>query len=52
MRKIAIPNIDVKVWTRKNELPRGNYLRSLTKPVIRRQRSFELTNIDYDQIKD
>ena len=28
-----------------------NFLRSLTKPEITRQRHFELTDIEYDQIK-
>ena len=36
----------------KSEFPQGNFLRSLTQPEITRQRPFELTNIEYDQIKD
>ena len=51
MRKVAIPNTDVKFWTWKYELPQGNYLRSLMKPTITIQRPFELKDIDYYQIK-
>ena len=47
-----IPNIDVNVWTRKSEFPQDNFLNFLTKPEITRQRPFELTDIDYDLIKD
>ena len=32
MRTVGIPNLDIKVWNRKNELPLCNYLRSLTQP--------------------
>ena len=49
---VAIPNIDVKVWTRKSDLPQVNLLRSLTQPKITRQRPFELTDLEYDKIKD
>ena len=49
--KVAIPNTDIRVWTRKSELPQKSFLRSLTQPNITRQRPFELTYIDYDQIK-
>ena len=49
---VDITNIDIKVWTRKSELPQGNHLSSLTQSEITRQRPFELTNIHYDQIKD
>ena len=48
---VDIPNIDVKVWTRKSEVPQGNLIRSLTKTEITRQRPFGLTYIEYDQIK-
>ena len=51
IRIVAVNNIDVKVWTKKNYLPQGNYLRSLIQPVITRQISFELTDIEYDEIK-
>ena len=50
-RKIVTTNIDIKVWTRKSEFTQGNFLRSLTQPEIIRQRAFELTDIDYYQIK-
>ena len=33
-------------------LPKGNFLRSLTQPKIKRQRPFELTEIEYYLIKD
>ena len=49
---VAIPNIDVKVWTRKSDLPQVNLLRFLTQPKITRQRPFELTDLEYDKIKD
>ena len=52
MSTVAIPNIDVKVLTRKSEFPQGNFLRSLTQPKITRQRTFKLTDIEYDQMKD
>ena len=52
MRIVAIPNLSIKVWTRKCELPQGNFLRSLTQPEITRQTTFELMDIEYDQIND
>ena len=52
MNIVAIPNIDVKVWTWKREFPQGDFLHSLTQPKITRQRPFELTDIEYDLIKD
>ena len=52
MNTITIPNLDVKVWTRKSELPQGNFLRSLTQPKISRQIPFKLIEIEYDLIKD
>ena len=48
MRTVAIPNIEIKDWTRKNELPLGNHLRSLTHPEITRQRPLKLMDIEYD----
>ena len=42
---------DGKVWIRKNELSLGNYLGPWTQPKIIRQRTFKITDIDYDQIK-
>ena len=51
MRTVSIPDLNVGFWTFKNytgEL----YLCYLTQPEITRQRTFELTDIDYDQIKD
>ena len=41
----------IHVWTRKSELPLGNFLRSLTQPEITRQRPFKLTDIKFDWIK-
>ena len=49
---VAITNIDIKVWTRKIELPQGNLLRYSTKTEITRQRLFKLTYFKYDQIRD
>ena len=51
MNTVAIPNLNVKVWTRKKELPQGNFLRSLISPKITRQRPFKLIEIEYDIIK-
>ena len=47
----SIINIYIEVWTQINEMPQGNYLLSFEKPTIRRQRPFELTDIEYGQIK-
>ena len=33
------------------ELPQGNLLHSLTQPEIKRQRTFKLTDIEYDLSK-
>ena len=52
MYTVAIPNLEVKVWTRKRELTQKNFLRYLTQPEITRQRPFKLTDIEYDIIKD
>ena len=52
MNTVYIPNIDVKVWTHRSEFPQDNFLGSLTQTKISIQRPFELTDIDYDQIKD
>ena len=52
MRTLAIPNIDIKVWTRKHELLQGNYPRYSTQPEITRQKPFGLTDIEYDRTKD
>ena len=51
MNAVAVPNLEVKVWTHKTELPQGNFLRSLIQPKITSQRTFELTEIEYDLIK-
>ena len=51
MRTVAIPNLDIKFWTRKSEFLQGYFLRSLTQPEITRQRLFGLMYIEYDQIK-
>ena len=50
--KVAIPNLYIKVWTRKSDPPQGNLLHPLIQSEITRQRSVELTDIEYDQIKD
>ena len=47
MRKFAITNIDIDVWTHKKYLPQVSYLYSLTKTTITRQRTFEHTEIEY-----
>ena len=41
----------IKFWTRKSELPQGNFLRSLTQPENTIQIPFKLMDIEYDQIK-
>ena len=48
MNKVAIPSLDVKVWTWKSDFPQGIFLCSLSQPKITRQRPFELTEIKYD----
>ena len=45
MHTVAIPNIDVKFWTRKSEFPPGGLLRSLNQPKVTRHGPFELTDI-------
>ena len=52
MITVAIPNLNVNVWTQTRYLAQGNYLRSLMQAAITVQRPFELNNIAYDQIKD
>ena len=52
MSRVAIPNLEVKVWTRKSELPQGDFLSYLTQPENTRQLPFELTDIGHYQIKD
>ena len=52
MKTVAIPNLDVRVWTRESEFPQGHFLLSLTQPKITRQRTFEISDIGYDLIKD
>ena len=49
---VTITNIDVAFWTYKIKYHRVNICFPLTQPTITRQLRFELTNIDYDQIKD
>ena len=48
---VAITNIDIKVLTRKCEFPQENLPRSLTHTKIIKQRTFELTYIEYYQVK-
>ena len=52
MNPVAITNIDVKVWTRKSELPQGSLLLSLTQPKTTIQIPVELTDIEYDLTND
>ena len=52
MRIVDIPNIDIKVWTQKSEVPQMDLLRSFTQLGNIRQRPFELTGIEHDTIKD
>ena len=52
MRTFANHNLYVNFLTRKNNLPHGNYLYYLMINEITIQRPFELTDIDYDRIKD
>ena len=52
IRTVAIPNIDINVWTQKSDFPQGNLLRSLTQPDITRQITFKLMASKYDLIKD
>ena len=40
MKTDSIPDLDVKVWTQKSELPQGNFLHYLTTPKITKQRPF------------
>ena len=51
LKPVAITNLDKKVWTYKNGLPKGNFPRSLTPIKIIRQRNFKLTDIEYGLIK-
>ena len=37
MNTVAIQNIDVKVWTLKSELPKGNFVHYLTQPEIKKK---------------
>ena len=52
MRKFVIYNLKDMVWTRKYDTPKGNQRRSLTQPETTRKQPFELTEIQYDLIKD
>ena len=51
VRTVDIHSIGEKVWTQKNDLPQGDQLKSLIKPVVKNTKQFELTNIDDYQIK-
>ena len=51
MNIVAILNLDIKVWTRKKQLPQGNFSRSLIPEKITKQRTLKLTDIQYDIIK-
>ena len=48
---VAIPNLDINVWTPKSELSQVNFLRSLLQPENIRQKLFELIDIEYNQVK-
>ena len=50
MSRVDIPNLGVKVWTRKPDLRPVKYLCYLTQPATTRKILFELTDIEYDQI--
>ena len=50
MNTVAIPNIDVRVWTHKGDFPLGHFLCSLTQPKNTTQGPFEMTGIEYDLI--
>ena len=52
MNRVAIPNLDIKVWTCKIQFTQGNVLCSLTQPEIKIQRLFEIIYIEYNLIKD
>ena len=51
MSTFYITHIDVNVRTQKHYLRQGNSLCYLIQYEITRQRLFELTDIEYDQIK-
>ena len=51
MRKVDIKNIDIKVWTWKNDFQLWNHLRSLTQPEIKRKIPVKLIGIEYDRAK-
>ena len=52
MNTVAIPKLDVKVWTYKSEFSQGTFLSSLTPPKITIKTPLELTDIEYDLIND
>ena len=52
MDTVTISNVDVKVWTQKNEFPQGYSLRSSTQSEITRQITSKITDIEYYWIKD
>ena len=52
MRKVSITNLYDKVWRRKKYFPQVNYIRSLMKPALTRQTTFEVTDSKHDLIKD
>ena len=51
MRTVDINNIYLKVRSQKNNFREGNRLIYLTQPSIKIQITFEVTVIEYDQIK-
>ena len=51
MKTVAITNIDIRVCTRKSEFSQGEFIHYFIQPEIKIQRHFELTDIEYDQIK-
>ena len=52
MKTVAIPNTEIKVWTRESDSQQEYSLRYLTQPEITRQRNFDLTDIEYDLINN
>ena len=52
MYRVAITNLNVKVWIRKSDYPQWNFLHHFNQPEIIRQIPFKLADIEYDLIKD
>ena len=52
MYRVAITNLNVKVWIRKSDYPQWNFLHHFNQPEITRQITFKLADIEYDLIKN